>query len=94
MYNSADCTVEESLRVEHCTTNCGDVMLQADIQRTLRARMQVLLADAEDSADAGSGPPQIFRTGEAAYADPFTVQMPQRIFLPIQVRLQYFLPQD
>lgn len=56
--------------------------------------MQVLLADAEDSADAGSGPPQIFRTGEAAYADPFTVQMPQRIFLPIQVRLQYFLPQD
>ncbi|KAK9916488.1 hypothetical protein WJX75_003266 [Coccomyxa subellipsoidea] len=56
--------------------------LKADLQRSLRARMAVLVTDAEDVAQSGDAKSELLQAGADLYQSAFRLPMPQRALLP------------
>jgi len=59
--------------------------VQADLQRSLRARMGALLVEAEDvAAQSEAAAPELLQSS-AVYCSAFQVAMPQRALLHVKV---------
>lgn len=60
-------------------------MIQADLQRSLQARVAVLLMDAEDLAQSQGSNPELLRSGADCYQSAFRLPMPQRALVLVKV---------
>ncbi|BDA40749.1 probable protein odr-4 homolog [Coccomyxa sp. Obi] len=63
--------------------------LKADLQRSLQARMAVLLMDAEDLAQSQGSKPELLHSGADGYQSAFRLPMPQRAFVLVKAPVQF-----
>ncbi|EIE26630.1 hypothetical protein COCSUDRAFT_46165 [Coccomyxa subellipsoidea C-169] len=61
--------------------------LKADLRRSLRARMAVVLMDAEDMAQSEDAKPELLQAGAEFYQSAFRLPMPQRALLHFKAPL-------